>query len=145
SLAALWAVLESETPLPHDERRIAAGLMVSAGVPLRRLPLTWRLPPPPSMRVAPAAEAQRGTEPVEFDWVRETARQIGTVAHRLLRQIAEDGLDSWTLARVEAQQQRVARDLTALGFTGAEAAAAGEQVLASIRTMLAEPRGPWRV
>ena len=143
SLAALWAVLESETPLPHDEPRIAAGLTVSAGVPLRRLPLTWRLPLPPSMQVAPAAEAQRGTEPVEFDWVRETARQIGTVAHRLLLQIAENGLDSWTAARVEAQRRRVARDLSALGFTGAEADAAVEQVLASIRKMLADSRGRW--
>jgi hypothetical protein len=95
------------------------------------------------MQVAPAAEVLRGTEPVEFDWVRETARQIGMVAHRILRQIAEDGLDSWTLKRVEAQRQRVARDLSALGFTGAEAAAAVEQVLASIRTMLADSRGRW--
>src|SRR5207245_386854 len=83
----------------------------------------------------------RGTEPVEFDWVRETARQIGTVAHRLLLQIAENGLDSWTAARVEAQRRRVARDLSALGFTGAEADAAVEQVLASIRKMLADARG----
>jgi ATP-dependent exoDNAse (exonuclease V) beta subunit len=143
SLAALWAVLESEAALPHDEPRVATELTVSAGVPLRRLPLAWRLPPPPSLRVAHAAEAQRGTEPVEFDWVRETARQIGTVAHRLLRQIAEDGLDNWTLARVEAQRQRVARDLSALGFTGAEAGTAVEQVLASIRTMLADSRGRW--
>jgi ATP-dependent helicase/nuclease subunit A len=83
------------------------------------------------------------SELVEFDWVRETARQIGTVAHRLLRQIAEDGLDQWTPPRVEAQRPRVARELSALGFTGAEAAAAVEQVLASIRTTLADPRGRW--
>jgi ATP-dependent helicase/nuclease subunit A len=143
SLATLWPVLESEAPMPRDDQRIVAKPTVFAGVPLRRLPLAWRLPPPPSMQLAPAAEAQLGTEAVEFDWVRETARQIGTVAHRLLRQIAEDGLDRWTSARVEAQHSRVARELSALGFTGAEAAAAVEQVLASIRTTLADPRGRW--
>jgi len=143
SLATLWPVLESEAPMPRDDQRIVAKPTVSAGVPLRRLPLAWRLPPPPSMQLAPAAQAQLGTEAVEFDWVRETARQIGTVAHRLLRQIAEDGLDSWTSARVEAQRPRVARELSALGFTGAEAAAAVEQVLASIWTTLADPRGRW--
>jgi hypothetical protein len=129
--------------MPRDDQRIVAKPTVSAGVPLRRLPLAWRLPLPPSMQLVPAAEAQLGTEAVEFDWVRETARQIGTVAHRLLRQIAEDGLDRWTSARVEAQRSRVARELSALGFTGAEAAAAVEQVLASIRTTLADPRGRW--
>ena len=143
SLDAIWAAVQDQAPLPPEEPEVAAGGTIASGVPLLRLPLAWRLPPPPSMQVAPAAEAQRGSEPVEFDWVRETARQIGTVAHRLLRQIAEDGLDSWTLARVEAQRQRVARDLSALGFTGTEAAAAVEQVLASIRTMLADPRGRW--
>ena len=143
SLDALWAAVQTEAPLPPEEPATAARGTVVSGVPLLRLPLAWRLPPPPSMQLAPAAEAQRGTEPVEFDWVRETARQIGTVAHRLLLQIAEDGLDSWTAARVEAQRRRVARDLSALGFTGAEADAAVEQVLASIRTMLADPRGRW--
>jgi hypothetical protein len=92
----------------------------------------------------PAAAAVRlENEPVEFDWVRETARQIGTVAHRLLRQIAEDGLERWTPARVEAQRPRVAQALSALGFTGAEAAAAVEQVLGSLRMTLADPRGRW--
>jgi ATP-dependent exoDNAse (exonuclease V) beta subunit len=143
SLDALWAAVRDEASLPPEEPVAAAGGTAVSGVPLLRLPLAWRLPPPPSMQVAPAAEVLRGTEPVEFDWVRETARQIGMVAHRILRQIAEDGLDSWTLKRVEAQRQRVARDLSALGFTGAEAAAAVEQVLASIRTMLADSRGRW--
>src|SRR5439155_16826048 len=134
-LDALWSALQDQAPLPPEEPDAAAGGTIVSGVPLRRLPLAWRLPPPPSMQIAPAAEARRGIEPVEFDWVRETARQIGTVAHRLLLQIAENGLDSWTAARVEAQHRRVARDLSALGFTGAEAHAAVEQVLASIRTM----------
>jgi len=143
SLDALWAAVRDEASLPPEEPVAAAGGTIVSGVPLQRLPLAWRLLPPPSTQVARAVEMLRGTEPVEFDWVRETARQIGTVAHRILRQIAEDGLDSWTLARVEAQRQRVARELSALGFTGAEASAAVEQVLASIRTMLADSRGRW--
>ena len=89
SLDALWAAVQTEAPLPPEEPAAAARGTVVSGVPLLRLPLAWRLPPPPSMQLAPAAEAQRGTEPVEFDWVRETARQIGTVAHRLLLQLCQ--------------------------------------------------------
>jgi ATP-dependent helicase/nuclease subunit A len=80
---------------------------------------------------------------VEFDWVRETARRIGTVTHRLLRQIGDDGLDRWTPDRLAAQRTRVERELAALGFTGAEAGAAVEQVLAALQTTLGDARGRW--
>jgi ATP-dependent exoDNAse (exonuclease V) beta subunit len=144
SLAAIWPALQSEAPVV----RTGAPAMPKprageTGVPLTRLPQAWRLPPPPVLELQAAAAVRLENEPVEFDWVRETARQIGTVAHRLLRQIAEDGLERWTPARVEAQRPRVAQALSALGFTGAEAAAAVEQVLASLRMTLADPRGRW--
>jgi ATP-dependent exoDNAse (exonuclease V) beta subunit len=143
SLAAIWPVLQSEAPVPGGTPATPRPRAGETGVPLTRLPQAWRLPPAPALELPAAAAVRLESEPVEFDWVRETARQIGTVAHRLLRQIAEDGLERWTPARVEAQRPRVARDLSALGFTGAEAAAAVEQVLASMRTTLADPRGRW--
>ena len=59
----------------------AAAVAVAAGAGARR-------------RVA--AEVQALRESVEFDWVRETARRIGIVAHRLLRRIGDDGLARWT-------------------------------------------------
>jgi hypothetical protein len=125
-----------------DVRAAAANVPV-AGVPLLRLPLEWRLSVPPSLRTAPALEGQIAGEPVEFDWARETARQIGLVAHRLLRQIAEEGADHWTDQRIEAQRRRVALELAALGFTGREAGDAIQQVLTSVRSTLADPRGRW--
>lgn len=144
SLAAVWPALQSEAPVVRTGTPAAPPQPAGeTGVPLMRLPQAWRLPPPPVLELPAAAAVRLESEPVEFDWVRETARQIGTVAHRLLRQIAEDGLERWTPARVEAQRPRVAQELSALGFTGAEAAAAVDQVLASIRTTLADPRGRW--
>ena len=142
SLDAIWAAVEDEA-LPPEEPGTEAGGRSVAGVPLLRLPLAWRLSVPPSLKIAPALEAQVGAGTIEFDWARETARQVGLVAHRLLRQIAEDGIDRWTPERIEAQRARVARELAALGFTGSEADAAVEQVLASIRATLADARGRW--
>ncbi|HEX5864217.1 MAG TPA: 3'-5' exonuclease, partial [Casimicrobiaceae bacterium] len=144
SLAAIWPALQSEAPPVRTGTPAAPRPHAPAtGVPLTRLPQAWHLPAVPMLELPGAAALRLETEPVEFDWVRETARQIGTVAHRLLRQIAEDGLERWTPARVEAQRPRVEQALSALGFTGAEAAAAVEPVLASIRTTLADPRGRW--
>jgi ATP-dependent exoDNAse (exonuclease V) beta subunit len=142
SLDALWAAVEDEAS-PPEEPGAEAGGRAGAGVPLLRLPLAWRLSVPPPLKIAPALEAQVGAGTIEFDWARETARQVGLVAHRLLRQIAEDGMERWTAERIEAQRARVARELGALGFTGSEAHVAVEQVLASIRATLGDARGRW--
>ena len=142
SLAALWPMLDSLITPPADPgERPRAHTPV---VPLRlaRLPLAWRLPRPPTLDVRPPEVATPG-EQVKFDWVRETARRVGTVAHRLLRQIGEDGLDTWSVDRVAAQRGQVERELSTLGFTGAEVAAAADQVLAALQTTLADTRGRW--
>jgi ATP-dependent exoDNAse (exonuclease V) beta subunit len=143
SLAVIWPALRSEASVPDGTPTNSRQRSEGAGVPLTRLPPAWRLPRLSALELPAGTAVRLESQTVEFDWVRETARQIGTVAHRLLRQIAEDGLDRWTPARAEAQRVGVARELSALGFTGAEATIAVEQVLASIRTTLADPRGRW--
>jgi hypothetical protein len=82
-------------------------------------------------------------ESIEFDWVRETARLIGTVAHRLLRQIAEEGIARWSAERVAAQRGRVERELAALGLTEDESGSAVEQVVAAVQRTLDDSRGRW--
>jgi ATP-dependent exoDNAse (exonuclease V) beta subunit len=143
SLAALWPAVQELAPPAIDAQSAARPNAGARGVPLRRLREAWRLVPPPAREVAAMPDVQLPGEAVEFDWVRETARRIGTVTHRLLRQIGDDGLEPWTLDRVEAQRTRVERELAALGFTGAEASAAVEQVLSALRTTLEDARGRW--
>jgi hypothetical protein len=89
----------------------------------------------------PAARDE--SESVEFDWVRETARLIGTVAHRLLRQVADEGIARWSAERVAAQRGRVEREFATLGFIGAESHSAVQQVLAAVQGTLEDPRGRW--
>jgi len=74
---------------------------------------------------------------------RETARQIGIVAHRLLRQCAEEGLGRWTPERIAAQRTRVVSDLGGLGFTGIEAGSAADRVLTAVTSALGDARGRW--
>ena len=84
----------------------------------------------PSCRglAVPAAPGTHSTEwrpsirypiatPVDFDWARETARRIGTVAHRLLRQLAEEGIERWDAQRIASERKRITRELAALGLT----------------------------
>jgi ATP-dependent helicase/nuclease subunit A len=143
SLAVLWPGLDVPAPSPIDVRGASRRNAGTRGVPLRRLPGAWHLPPVPTFDVVSIPDVQLPGDVVEFDWVRETARRIGTVTHRLLRQIGDDGLDRWTPDRLAAQRTRVERELAALGFTGAEAGAAVEQVLAALQTTLGDARGRW--
>lgn len=142
SLATLWSAVEAlalpPAPVAEPSRPAAA----APAVTLARLPLGWRIPPPP-LPVVPLPEVQRSGEMVAFDWVRETARWIGTVAHRLLRRIGEDGLAAWSGERVAAQRPRVEREFTALGFTPAEASAAAAEVLRALHMTLDDARGRW--
>ena len=143
-LAALWPALKGEIPVARDAPAPAPPVAPRTGVPLLRLAGTWQLPPPPPgvpILAQPAAGAER--EPLEFDWVRETARLIGTVAHGLLRQIADEGISRWNTERVSAQHSRVEREFATLGFTAAESGNAVEQVLGAVQSTLDDPRGRW--
>jgi ATP-dependent exoDNAse (exonuclease V) beta subunit len=141
-LAALWPALEPRAPdeafAPTDARtRIA-------GVPLVRLPLSWKLPSPPeSAPLPPQAADEDEREPIEFDWAHEAARRIGVVSHRLLARIAQDGLERWSPERIAAERPRIARELAQAGFTGTEASAAVDQIVAAIENTLSDPRGRW--
>ncbi|MEO8566608.1 MAG: UvrD-helicase domain-containing protein, partial [Betaproteobacteria bacterium] len=143
ALSALWTAVEADLAPPPPAAAVAPSSGAPGGVPLLRLPLDWRPPPlPPALPIAPRAAA--ADEPlVEFDWVRETARQIGIVAHRLLRQCADEGLERWPSERIAAQRVRVVRELAGLGFTGVEAESAAEQVLGAIVSTLNDARGRW--
>jgi len=143
SLAALWTAMP--TPIAPPASAPAATRTHDGVHPvmLTRLPIAWRLPPPPALQVAPLPEVQAPGETVEFDWVRETARRIGTVAHRLLRRIGEEGIAAWSGDRVAAQRPRVEREFEALGFTAAEAGVAAGQVLRALHTTLEDARGRW--
>jgi ATP-dependent helicase/nuclease subunit A len=143
SLAALWPALSGLAPPPPAAASAARPHAAPRAVPLSRLPLAWRLPTPPALEVPSQPDVRLPEETVEFDWARETARRIGTVAHRLLRQIGDEGADGWSAQRVAAQRAHIEREFAALGFTAAEAGAAAEQVLGALQTTLEDARGRW--
>ncbi len=143
ALFALWPALEADLSPPPPVAPGATSSSASGGVPLLRLPLDWRPPPVPAALPIGARAAAADEPLVEFDWVRETARQIGIVAHRLLRQCADEGLERWPAERIAAQRARVVRELAGLGFTGVEAESAADQVLGAVASTLADARGRW--
>jgi len=111
---------------------------------LRNLPKSWQLPAAPlSADWVPAPEARGAEDDIEFDWVRETARHIGSVVHRWLQRIAEDGLAAWTPERIDALRPLLARELKRRGVAESECAGAAGRAVRALAQTLADERGRW--
>jgi ATP-dependent helicase/nuclease subunit A len=149
-LACLWPAVAAEfqgmTAPPQD------GDMSETEIPpvpqlMRRLPADWVPPPPPAgVEVAlPEFDAAPADahDAIEFSWASEAAKHIGTVVHRFLQRIAEDGLAMWDAARVQSLRLAYERELKRLGVPEAQMNHAVERVAAALNASLADTRGRW--
>lgn len=80
---------------------------------------------------------------IEFSWVGETARHVGTIAHGWLQRIATEGLERWDAKRVEGLRIRVVSELTRRGVPPGELERAAGRVLDALSKALADTRGRW--
>ncbi len=142
SLAKLWPALKVFQD-PLESRSMRPDALVAEPIVLRRLPLAWSAATAnPGLGIATiTAKVEPFTPP--FEWAAETARWIGTLAHRLLARIAADGIDAWTPQRVATLLPRVRTLLANTGFASDELHGACEKVLETVRRTLADPRGRW--
>jgi ATP-dependent exoDNAse (exonuclease V) beta subunit len=141
ALARLWDAL-GRSVLPPPPGTAPAAPLSAAPPLLVRLPAAWtpRLPEP-GVPVAARVEAWRDTLP--FDWARETARHVGTVAHRWFAQLAREGPGAWDAARIAAAGPRIRVELAGEGVDAAELDAAAAQVALAVRNVQDDARGRW--
>ncbi len=108
---------------------------------LERMSLQWTFPAlPPALTSTPAVATPAGPA---FEWAAATAAAVGTVAHRLVARIAEEGVDAWPAARVASESARLAIALGREGVPLPERAQALRRVVAAVERTLADPRGRW--
>src|SRR5213075_469037 len=113
-------------------------------VTLKRLATDIQLPPlPDAVRWTAPAEGRVEEEEIEFSWVGETARHVGTVVHRWLQRIADDGLHGWDEKRVASLKPRFAKELQRRGVPPAEIARSSDLVAMALKNTLADERGRW--
>jgi ATP-dependent exoDNAse (exonuclease V) beta subunit len=154
-LGLAWRALSSSISLPspalagqgntwggaegEGERERAS---LSAGE-LHRLPADFEMPEAPEATEWKVQEEGREEEQVEFSWVGETARHMGTVVHAWLHRIADDELKGWDTARVARARAAVRGQLSARGVSGDELQAATERVLEALRNSITDQKGRW--
>jgi len=110
---------------------------------LRRLPSTWRRPPPPAGVKLSQDDVAAPRHLVVYDWATAWARQAGSVAHRCLQQIALDGVLHYTPERINSLRPRYRQLLLAQGVDKASADRALERVVAVLTEALDDPAGRW--
>jgi ATP-dependent helicase/nuclease subunit A len=147
-LGKLWPVVFpvyeaalGDAPAPSSA---APGPAQAIDQSLRRLPAGWTLPAAP-----PAAAWQKPLDPartqddLEFSWAGEIARHVGSVVHRWLQRIAEDGVKHWDAPRITALEPAIRHALAAQGVGEHDIAAAAIRVRQALINCAADTRGRW--
>jgi ATP-dependent exoDNAse (exonuclease V) beta subunit len=134
-LAHLWPVVARDAP------------PATAGVddePPAITPVLRRLVAPTSQPTAPKPEPEPALVPrPEFVWAGASAVHVGTVVHRYLQRIADDGLARWNEQRIANYRGAFVRELELLGAEPRELEPAAALVGAALARALADPHGRW--
>ncbi|MBI3530620.1 MAG: UvrD-helicase domain-containing protein [Betaproteobacteria bacterium] len=143
-LGIAWGALSENIPLPTNSEAKSGEAGRLPGDRLRRLPLGFSIPAVPDSTIwRSPLEGREDAAQIEFSWVGETARHMGTVVHAWLRRIADDELKGWDAARVAQARIAVRGQLSARGVSGAELEAAAERVLEALRNAITDQKGRW--
>src|SRR6185503_11022793 len=106
-LAHLWPIV-SVTP-----RKAEPTVPASDAIAIE--PVLRRLVAPAASAQSSAAESAKAVARPEFVWAGHAAAHVGTVVHRYLQRVAEQGLDRWSARRVAELEPTFARELELLG------------------------------
>ncbi len=147
-LGKLWPVVEPDyemtlrdAPQMREDAAVQAPVIDQA---LRRLPAGWALPAAPRpAEWTPPPDPARAQEDLEFSWVGETARHIGSVVHRWLQRIADEGGAGWDAARIAALDPAIRLALAAQGVGEHELADAAARAKQALINCVGDKRGCW--
>ena len=142
-LGIAWPALGNSVRLPAAADAESGGKELPLYGKLRRLAADFALPASPAAVQWRSPEEGREEEQVEFSWVGETARHMGTVVHAWLHRIADDQLESWDSAQVAGARNVIRGQLSAKGVSSAELEAATERVLEALRNSITDQKGRW--
>lgn len=113
-----------------------------------RLSENWSLPSPPRGVDLPGEmedrlESEFEAEPLEYSWVGHLLPRVGTLVHRWLQHLAQEGISAWEGQRLQEHEAVFAGQLRSLGVGRLEAEQGGKLVLQGLEKTLADPRGRW--
>ena len=144
-LRQLWPVIREKfesAPAPKGRGPAAGGDLPRAM--LRRLPVDFSVPAAPAavQWQARFPDEESAAQP-EFEWAGESAIHVGTVFHRAIQQIADQGVDRWDVARIGKCALVHRALLRQLGVPESELEVATGLVRQALVNTLEDERGRW--
>src|SRR5690606_3495291 len=97
-------------------------------------------PMAPALPVAPGGAAEIRPE---FEWARWPAIQVGTLVHRRLKRIADEGLDTLDGAALDAERDELWRELELLGLERDAARRGVATIVTALRRVVEDEVGRW--
>jgi len=82
-------------------------------------------------------------KPIDFDWAGDSARHVGTLVHRYLERIANDGLNNWDAERIDRLSSAIETGLANLGVDSDVMPDAVNKTLRALRQTLEHDEGRW--
>ena len=150
-LHQLWTVVQEDyeralkTYQPHGHREDTGDIAISNQ--LRRLSSGWLLPDPPKavqwQPIKYAKEIGQDATGVEFEWASETIMHVGSVVHRCIQLIAEEGIDTWNEVRIQSGFPYYELLLKRLGVPEKELGWASQGVQEALTRLINDERGQW--
>ncbi|MGH8727190.1 MAG: UvrD-helicase domain-containing protein [Burkholderiales bacterium] len=142
SLAILWRALAHEFTL-HAALRPQKKSDELKQRPLCRLPIEWNLPVVPASVEIAAVAPVSGETAIDYFWVTDVTRHIGSVVHQTLARIGREGIERWPASRISALKARHAAALAHLGVPPSELEHAAAEVERALLHTLHDARGRW--
>ena len=141
-LGHLWPVVSDEFERELATSRTPNQLVFDMTEPpafIRRIPRGWENP-----LLAPADElVDESRDVVEFEWAGVSAKHVGTLVHRMLNLMSEQGVDVWSEDQLHARHDRFGFDLGALGVADEELPTAVRSVTDALLSALNDPTARW--
>src|SRR5207245_3803809 len=143
-LERAWPAAEEHFPAATEPTRVNEARRAPLPVTLKRLATDIELAKvTDAVHWTAPAEGRVEEEEIEFSWAGETARHIGTVAHRWLQRVAEDELRGWDEKRVQMLKPRFMNELRRRGVQAADIQRSSELVATALTNALSDERGRW--
>ena len=112
--------------------------------PLRRLPPAWQLPSLPTGHTlddfVPRYQYSDENNTVELDWSSPGSRHIGTVIHRYMQLIGEQGIKAWSIDRVKQYHSQIHNHLKNLGTPAGDLKTASDKVSLALTLVLQDKK-----
>lgn len=112
---------------------------------LKRLPLSWNRPEPDELVTVKSGRTDTASVAgdIVFSWAGEAVRNLGTVVHRYLCRIANEGILGWSRERIVSERPQIKAILRQSGLNEAEAGKTAEKGIEVLCRAVADERGRW--